>query len=155
MNLDSLLSSQRIIPDLQATEHWPAIVELIDYLDQNEQMVGADKDAILEALKEREEKISTGIGYGVAIPHAFCDSIKEVVTGFARSKEGVEFGAIDNIPVNFIILFLVPKDQYQLHLKTLAAIAKMFNNAAIRQELTDAQSAEDILNTFANRPSRV
>jgi PTS system nitrogen regulatory IIA component len=155
MNLASLLSSQRIVPYLQATEHWPAIEELIEFLDENGQMIGADKPAILDALKEREEKISTGIGYGVAIPHAFCESIDEVVAGFARSEEGVEFGAVDNIPVHFIILFLVPKDQYQLHLKTLAAIAKMFNSAEIRQELADAQSAEDILNTFAKRPSRV
>ncbi|MEM7147139.1 MAG: PTS sugar transporter subunit IIA [Verrucomicrobiota bacterium] len=155
MNLANLLSPDRILPDLQATEHWPAIVELVDYLEQNGQMVGADKDAILQLLKEREEKISTGIGYGVAIPPAFSEDIENVIAGFARSKEGVEFGAIDNIPVNFIILFLVPKDQYQLHLKTLAAIAKMFNNADIRQELADAQSADDILATFAKRPSRV
>ena len=155
MNLDTLLSPQRIVPDLQATEHWPAIVELIEFLDQNGQIIDADKPGILEALKEREEKISTGIGYGVAIPHAFCETIGEVVAGFARSKEGVEFGAVDNVPVNFIILFLVPKDQYQLHLKTLAAIAKMFNSADIRQELTDAQSADDILATFAKRPSRI
>lgn len=155
MTLASLLSLDRIIPALKATEHWPAIQELVDHLEQKELLHGERKQAVLDALREREEKTSTGIGYGVAIPHAFAEDIDEVLTVFGRSKEGVEFGSLDNAPVNFIILFIVPRDQYQLHLKTLAAIAKMFNNAEIRQRLIDAPSAEDILGILSNRPANV
>jgi mannitol/fructose-specific phosphotransferase system IIA component (Ntr-type) len=78
---------------------------------------------MLEALKAREEQVSTGIGSGVAIPHAFSDILRGG-RGFGRSKAGIDFEAIDNAPVHFIILFIVPRKDYHLHLRTLAAIAK-------------------------------
>ncbi len=155
MNLASLLSPDRIVPELKATEHWPAIEELMDYLEAQGGIQPAEKPPLLEALREREEKTSTGIGYGVAIPHAFSEDINKVLTVFGRSREGIDFGAIDNAPVNFIVLFIVPKNEYQLHLKTLAAIAKMFNNAEIRQQLLDASSIDDILSVLSKRPARV
>lgn len=155
MTLDSLLSLDRIIPDLKETEHWPAIQEMVDHLDRLDLLQGSSKENVLQALQEREEKTSTGIGFGVAIPHAFADGIDDVIAAFGRSKEGIEFASIDNAPVNFIILFIVPREKYQLHLKTLAAIAKMFNNAEIRKQLIDAESTEKILSILSKRPARV
>ena len=108
----------------------------------------------MQSLCHREEQISTGIGSGVAIPHAFSENIDQVVAAFARSKEGVDFEALDNAPVNFIILFVVPQKDYSMHLQTLAAIAKMFNNCEVRQRLQDAGSVEEVLDIFASRPSR-
>ncbi len=155
MTLESLLSLDRIIPELQATEHWPAIEELVGHLSEKGLLTDSAKGAVLQALKEREEKTSTGIGYGVAIPHAFSEEIDEVITVFGRSLAGVEFASIDNTPVNFIILFIVPKDQYHLHFKTLAAIAKLLNNADIRRWLLEAADAQEILTILSTRPARV
>ncbi|MFV1994550.1 MAG: PTS sugar transporter subunit IIA [Verrucomicrobiales bacterium] len=155
MTLASLLSPAQIVPELEATEHWPAIEELVDHLDRQKLLQGAERAAVLEALREREEKTTTGVGYGVAIPHAFSDSTEKVIAAFGRSRAGIEFGALDNAPVRFIILFIVPRDEYHLHLKTLAAIAKMFNNAEIRQQLTEAPDADAILRILSQRPARV
>jgi mannitol/fructose-specific phosphotransferase system IIA component (Ntr-type) len=82
--------------------------------------------------------MSTGIGFGIGIPHASTDLIKEVVGALGRSKKGIEFDALDNQPVNLVVLFLVPQGQFQKHLHTLASIAKLLHVKEFRQELEQA-----------------
>jgi mannitol/fructose-specific phosphotransferase system IIA component (Ntr-type) len=100
------------------------------------------------ALRQREETMSTGIGFGIAIPHASSDRVGHVVAAFGRSSHGIEFDSLDNAPVRFIVLFVVPKDQFQTHLRTLAAIAKFLNDRAVRERLGTAASSEEILSIF-------
>lgn len=148
MNLASLLTTEQVIPDLKSTDHNAVIEELVSHLCAKGFLPEDSKEETLAALAEREEKISTGIGSGVAIPHAFSESLSEVVAIFGRSKAGVNFDSIDNNPVHYIVLFVVPKEQYQLHLCTLAAIAKLFTRAEIRDQLHDAADEEEILAVF-------
>src|SRR5881409_3659134 len=75
MSLASLLSAEQIIPEMEATERWPAIVELIDLLVSQRRIKAEDRESILASLKQREETMSTGIGFGIAIPHASSDRI--------------------------------------------------------------------------------
>ena len=154
MNLANLLTVDQIIPSMGATQHLDAIVELVDFLVEGKYFEPGDRDEILAALQEREDKISTGIGSGVAIPHAFSNRTERVVAAFGRSQEGIDFESLDNAPVHFIVLFIVPKKEYHLHLKTLAAIAKLFTNRDVRKQLNDAVSAEEIHQIFASRPAR-
>ena len=151
MSLASLLSSEQIIPEMQATERWPAIVELIDLLVGQRKIASASRDSILGALKQREETMSTGIGFGIAIPHASSDAVAEVVAAFGRSSHGIEFDALDNAPVKFVVLFIVPKNQFQTHLRTLASIAKFLNDRSVREGLAAASSKEEILDIFEAR----
>ena len=148
MNLGNLLSADRILPEMQATERWSAIVELVDLLVSRNQIAAADRDVVLAALRQREETMSTGIGFGIAIPHASSDRVNQVVAAFGRSSKGIEFESLDNAPVRFIVLFVVPKDQFQTHLRTLAAIAKFLNDRSVRDRLATADSAEQILSIF-------
>ncbi|MEY2530109.1 MAG: nitrogen system component [Verrucomicrobiota bacterium] len=152
MSLASLLSAEQIIPEMKATERWPAIVELIDLLVRLGKIKAEDRESILASLKQREETMSTGIGFGIAIPHASSDRLDEVVAAFGRSSSGIEFDALDNAPVKFVVLFIVPKNQFQTHLRTLASIAKFLNDRAVRERLATAQSAENILSIFQERP---
>lgn len=154
MKLASLLTPDQVILDLEAEVCVEAIDGILDHLIAKELLPGSMRDEVCEALREREQQISTGIGYGVAIPHAFSESIDHVIACFARSKEGVEFESIDHAPVNYIVLFVVPQKDYNMHLQTLAAIAKMFNNCEVRQRLGEAATVEEILDIFASRPSR-
>ncbi len=154
MSLASLLSAEQIIPEMQATERWPAIVELIDLLVRQGKIKADDRESILASLKQREETMSTGIGFGIAIPHASSDRIEEVVASFGRSSQGIEFDALDNAPVRFVVLFVVPKNQFQTHLRTLASIAKFLNDRATRESLANAGSAEEILAIFRDRPQK-
>jgi mannitol/fructose-specific phosphotransferase system IIA component (Ntr-type) len=151
MSLASLLSSEQIIPEMQATERWPAIVELIDLLVGQKKIEPASRDGILAALKQREETMSTGIGFGNAIPHASSEDVNDVVTAFGRSSQGIEFDALDNAPVKFVVLFIVPKNQFQTHLRTLASIAKFLNDRSVREKLAAAGTKEEILAVFEER----
>jgi nitrogen PTS system EIIA component len=151
MSLASLLTSEQIIPEMQATERWPAIVELIDLLVSLRRIEAASRDSILAALKQREETMSTGIGFGIAIPHASSEDVTEVVAAFGRSTQGIEFDALDNAPVKFVVLFIVPKNQFQTHLRTLASIAKFLNDRTVRDRLAAAETPERILAIFQER----
>ena len=151
MALAELLSSDQIIPEMTATERWEAIVELMDLLLARGQIKPEDRDGILAALKQREETMSTGIGFGIAIPHCSSDRLDKVVAAFGRSSKGIEFDALDNAPVKFVVLFVVPKNQFQTHLRTLASIAKFLNDRSVREQLAEADSADAILQIFRAR----
>ncbi|MEO5916677.1 MAG: PTS sugar transporter subunit IIA [Luteolibacter sp.] len=155
MKLAKLLNRDQIILDMKAVEHWPAIVELVEHLVEAGQLPTDQHDEMLAAFKAREEQVSTGIGSGVAIPHAFSDHLDHVIAVFGRSKGGIDFAALDNAPVHFIVLFIVPRKDYHLHLRTLAAIAKMFTNCEVLRQLGSAATLEDISAIFESKPSRV
>jgi mannitol/fructose-specific phosphotransferase system IIA component (Ntr-type) len=152
MKLAKLLSADQIILDMKSVEHWGAIVELVDHLVGAGKLPAALREEALGALKAREDQVSTGIGSGVAIPHAFSDHIENVVAVFGRSKDGIDFEALDNAPVHFVILFIVPRKDYQLHLRTLAAIAKMFTNCEVRRQFAAAQTRDEILDILDAKP---
>lgn len=140
---------------MEATEHWPAIIELVDRLIAVDAFPVSGRETILASLHDREDQRSTGIGGGIAIPHAFSDDISEVTAIFGRSTGGIEFGALDNAPVHYVVLFLVPREQYTLHLRTLAAIAKILNSGEIRNQLAEADDASEILDVLALKSARV
>jgi mannitol/fructose-specific phosphotransferase system IIA component (Ntr-type) len=142
MNLGDILGPDNILPDLQAADRWKAIDELIDNLVSSGKIKAESREAIAGVVKKRETSMSTGIGFGIGIPHASTDLIYEVVGAFGRSKKGVNFDALDNQPVNLVMLFLVPQGQFQKHLHTLANIAKLLHKKEFRQALEDAPSAD-------------
>ena len=154
MTLANLLSEEQIIPDMVSSERWDALAELVDCMVKSGKIAAGDRDGVLEAIRQREQTMSTGIGFGIAIPHASSDKVNEVVAAFGRSSKGVQFDSLDGQPVFFIVLFVVPKDQFQTHLRTLAAIAKFLNDKAVREDLGAAAGAAAILNVFENRSAR-
>ena len=127
------------IPTLKSTEKWSAIKELVDQLVAQKKIEPEDKDDVLKAIRSREETMSTGIGFGIAIPHASSDRVQHAVTAFGRSSEGIDFGSLDNGPARFVVLFLVPKDQFQAHIATLGAIANFLNAFSMRESLESGQ----------------
>lgn len=154
MKLANLITTDRILPEMKAADQAAAIAELVDHLVLRGLLPMALRHATVDALLAREEQVSTGIGSGVAIPHAFSDDLDEVVAVFGRSQAGIDFEAIDQAPVHLIILFIVPRKDYHLHLRTLAAIAKMFTNSDVRRRLTGAATREEILDILHAKPSR-
>jgi fructose-specific phosphotransferase system IIA component len=154
MTLANLLSESQIIPEMASKERWEAIRELVDRLVGAGKVDKSDREDVLECIRQREETMSTGIGFGIAIPHASSAKVGEVVAAFGRSTSGIPFDSLDGEPVNFIVLFVVPKDQFQTHLRTLAAIAKFLNDKTVREELSKAPSPAAILQVFENRSNR-
>ncbi len=141
MNLGDILSPSQIVPDLQAADRWLAIEELIDNLVRTGKIKPEHRDGVSAVVKKRETSMSTGIGFGIGIPHASTDLIYDVIGALGRSKKGVNFDALDNQPVNLVVLFLVPQGQFQKHLHTLAEIAKLLHRKELRKALEDAPDA--------------
>jgi mannitol/fructose-specific phosphotransferase system IIA component (Ntr-type) len=153
MNLGDILNREQIVPDLQASNRWEAIDELLKNLVENAKIRPEHREPIAAVVKKRESSMSTGIGFGIGIPHASTDLIYEVVGSFGRSKKGVNFDALDNQPVNLVMLFLVPQGQFQKHLHTLANIAKLLHNREFRQALEVAPDAETIYRIIKDQSS--
>src|SRR5205085_550280 len=145
MNLGDILSPALVISEMQASNRWEAIDELINKLVDTGKIKPESRDQIAAVVKKRETSMSTGIGFGIGIPHASTDLIYEVVGAFGRSKMGVNFDALDNQPVKLVMLFLVPQGQFQKHLHTLANIAKLLHKDDFRQALEQASDAEAML----------
>jgi mannitol/fructose-specific phosphotransferase system IIA component (Ntr-type) len=141
MNLGDILTLQTILPDLTSANRWEAIDELVQRLVVTTKIRPENRESILAVVKKRESSMSTGIGFGIGIPHASTDLIQEVVGALGRSRKGIDFDALDNQPVNLVVLFLVPQGQFQKHLHTLASIAKLLHVKEFRQELEQASDA--------------
>lgn len=133
-----------------AVEKWQAIEEIVLFLIERGHLKTKDKESVLSALYQREETMSTGIGFSVAIPHASSNATDHVIAAFGRSISGIEFDSLDAKPVHFIVLFLVPSNQFNTHLKTLSAIAKFFNDRVVREKLMQATHAKEIMGVFSH-----
>src|SRR6059058_6588850 len=151
MNLGDILGPDNILPDLKATNRWEAIDELIGNLVASGKIKPEHREPITAVVRKRETSMSTGIGFGIGIPHASTDLIYEVVGALGRSQKGVNFDALDNQPVNLVMLFLVPQGQFQKHLHTLAHIAKLLHRAEFRQALEQAPNANAMLNIIRDQ----
>jgi len=145
MNLGDILTLDTILPDMGASNRWEAIDELVGRLVSTTKIRAENREAIEAVVRKRESSMSTGIGFGIGIPHASTDLIQEVVGALGRSGKGIEFDALDNQPVNLVVLFLVPQGQFQKHLHTLASIARMLHDKEFRQELEHAPDAAAML----------
>lgn len=154
MDLSDILSPEQISAEMQASNRWEAIDELISNLVSSGKIKPEDREAITAVVKKRESSMSTGIGFGIGIPHASTDLIYEVVGAFGRSKRGLNFDALDNQPVNLVMLFLVPQGQFQKHLHTLAKIAKLLHKKEFRQALEDAPSPLAMYNIIKTESSK-
>lgn len=101
-----------------------------------------------KALQAREEKMTTAMGGGFAIPHATIPKLHKLVTLFARCPAGVDCEATDNKLVKLFFLILVPSDQAQAHLQTLATVAKFFNRRGVKTKILEAKGLKEILEVF-------
>ena len=125
------------VVDLQAQDRWQAIEELMSHLVDTHKIQSQDRDSITESILKRESSMSTGIGFGVGIPHASTTLVSEVVAVVGRSRKGIQFDAIDSKPVHLVFLFLVPTGQFQKHVHVLANVAKLLHRQDFRDGLSE------------------
>jgi len=156
MTLADLLTPGCVIAEMQSDEQFPAIAELVERLVTSGSLPIAKKQEALAALHAREEQRSTGIGGGIAIPHCFLAGLESVVAIFGRlARRNSTFCALDRAPVHFVVLFIVPESQHTLHLKTLAAIAKILNSAETRSRLAAAADETTLFEILSLRAATV
>ena len=151
MKFSEIISSNQIVLDLKAPDRWVAIEELVGILVSQKCIEDSKRDVVIQAVKNREKTMSTGIGFGIAIPHASTDAIGKVTAVLARSTGGINFDSLDNQPVKLVVLFLVPAGQYQQHLKTLASISRFLNDRDFREQAEQARTANDLYQLILKR----
>lgn len=107
-------------------------------------VLGVDADEALEGLIEREAASSTGVGQGVAIPHARLKGLDRVHAVFMRLETPVAFGAVDDKPVDLLITLFAPADADSSHLRALARVSRLMRQPETREQLRQARSADAV-----------
>lgn len=143
MRLSKILTSKSIQIPLKSTTKDEVLKELTKILVESHEMINMEE--ILEKVVTREKKMSTGIGYGVAVPHAKHDGIKDIKMAFGVSKQGIPFDAIDDELVYIIFIMISPANTAGLHIQTLSAISRLMSYEDMRSRIKSANNAEELL----------
>jgi len=135
------LKEEAMVADLRATDKKGVLCELTVELAQSS---GIDHDEIVRVLLERERLGSTGIGGGITIPHGKLKSLSTLMMGFGRSREGVDFDAMDGKRAHLFFLLLAPENLTDGHLKMLARISRLLKHSVFKERLLDASDQKEI-----------
>jgi len=142
MNLKKVLSPDTVWVDLKADTKQGIIEEMIDRLVAAGRI--KDRDAVLQAVLEREEKMSTGMQNGVAIPHGKTDAVKQLVAAVGLQKEGVNFDSMDGSPCKIFIMTLSPSKRAGPHIQFLAEVSRLISQPAEREKLMGSRTHAEI-----------
>ncbi len=153
MRLTDILTEARVIADLHGQDKAGVLRELAEVLCQHTPGLPLSAEQVHHALSDRERLGSTGVGEGVAIPHAKLDGTVQLVACFGRSRAGVAFDAIDGQPVHLFFVLLVPENSAGTHLKALARVSRLLKNAAFRQSLLTLPDNAALFNAFVTADS--
>lgn len=141
--INQLLSPDRIRIGLAGTSKEGVIESLVDVLRGHE---GIDQlDAVRQAIFERENMMSTGVGKGLGLPHAKTPAATETVAAFATTAEPIDFGAIDDDPVRLLLLLVGPETHKSQHVKILGRISRLVSRDGLRERLLAAERPEAII----------
>ncbi len=146
MDLSDLVTGDRIFASLHAGSKKQVLQDLAS---RAADASGIDARVIFDALIERERLGSTGVGHGIAIPHARLADMTALEGFFARLETPIEFDAVDDEPVDLVFLLLVPEESGADHLKALARISRLLRNERVTNRLRNASSADEILKTLS------
>ena len=142
MKISDFLDADAIITDLTSTTKKEVIEELSASISNNNQHINQER--LSEILREREELCSTALDSGVAVPHGKIGGITDVIIGFGRSIEGIDYDSLDQKPTHFFITLVAPEDITGLHIQLLAKISKIFKDPEFRAKLIKCESTQNI-----------
>ena len=144
------LTPQVILPKLHATSRRQALQLLVEAAAEHHAI---DPRLALDAVQMRERLSGTGVGEGVAIPHARLTGLNQPIIVFARLEPPVDFGAVDGLPADLVALLLTPAENGADHLKALARISRLLRRPEARDALRAARGLDGLLAVFEDRPS--
>lgn len=154
MIISEHLNSKAISIDLKGETKEKVLQELTEILIASGEVEEKDKDNIVKILLEREKIGSTGIGYGIAIPHGKCKVVESVTLAVGCSKKGITFDSIDGKPVHLFFLLLTSPECGQLHLKVLARLSRFLKDKNFRESLIKVKEAHEICEIIENKEKK-
>lgn len=143
MKLSKFCEEQLISFDLAASNKNEVIEELVELAGSSKLV--KDKSLLLKDIITRENLVTTGVGYGVAFPHAKTKATKGIVIAFGRSDKGVDFEAMDKQPVHLFFLIAAPEDAIGAHLKVMAHLSYLMKSEKNREKLMTVKSPGELL----------
>lgn len=146
MRVCDLLDQNTVLPELKVDSKPELITKLVDTLRTH--LTDEVAERAREAVINREEIMSTGVGRGLAIPHGKATGLDRSYAAFARLETPIEYGAIDGEPVHMVFLLVGPEAQNSLHIKMLSRVSRLLNNQTFREKLEKSKTKEQILETF-------
>lgn len=141
-NLRKMLSEERVV-DLKSSDKISALNELLEVICTSPQVV--DKEAFRKAILRRETMLSTGIGLGLAVPHAKINGVKDIVMAVGRSKAGIPFDSIDGKPVHLIVMIGAGEKQRDTYIKLLAELIAFLKDENNRARLIAAKGPKEVI----------
>ena len=148
--LRRILDPHKVVLNLTAQRNFDAIRELAAVLWQDHAV--PDQKRLLAALIQREKQASTGIGKGVAVPHAHEDGIQRQCLAVGISQAGIDFGAPDGQPVHIVALLVTPRKHQKQHMALLAALSQRLQQEEVRRCLLQAGDAAEVVDVFTRNP---
>ncbi|PQD96631.1 PTS fructose transporter subunit IIABC [Pradoshia eiseniae] len=143
MKITDLLKKETIVLHLSSSNKQEVIEELVNKLDTAGRL--SDREGYKQAIIEREQQSTTGIGEGIAIPHAKSGAVKEAALCFGRSKDGIDYESLDGQPAKLFFMIAAPEGANDTHLDTLSKLSSMLMYDDFRQALLNAGSADEVL----------
>ena len=144
MRMTDFVVRDAIVPQVAASNKEGVIRELVESLRAAGYFKGADPEDIIRAILKREQIASTGIGRGVAIPHAKHNSAERLIGTVALSKGGVPFDSVDGEPVDIFVMLISPQDRPGDHLRALENISRSLRDDNFVRKLKQAATREQI-----------
>ncbi len=148
MKLAEFLSRGTIIDRLRAADKKGAMRELVESIRDTHKSANLKVDEVLSALLKREKLGSTGIGGGVAVPHAKLEHLESILGAFGRSADGIDFSAVDGEPVHLVFLVVSPFDKADAHIQALQRIFQAVKKVNFCKFLKQAKGTKDVIELF-------
>jgi len=146
MKVHELLDIKYILTEFKSEHKDDVINELVDLLKGDSRII--DLEEVRKCVFEREEKMSTGVGKGFAIPHGKTNSVTDILAAFGKSETPIEYNSLDGEPVHLVFLLIGKENLVAKHIKLLSRISRLMNNEEFRKKLINASSKESILKMF-------
>ena len=150
-DLSALLTNTLFVPSIGAGDKPGVLAELADAAVAAGAVEAARRDEVLQALVDREEKMSTGMQYGLAIPHAKTDCVASLVTMVALAPKGVPFDSLDGEPASVFIATLSPPADANSHIRFLALVTRQLSNRRVREKVLEAKTKDKLVAAFAQQ----
>jgi PTS system nitrogen regulatory IIA component len=153
MKITEYISEKEILLDMKATGKSESLLELLDMLEASGSV--ENKEKVLEILLEREKLGSTGIGHGIAVPHAKSDQVSRLVCCLGISQKGINFDSLDGENVYIVFLVLAPVGATGLHLKALAKIARLLKDRVFKNSLRASKTSAEVFQIIQEDEERL
>jgi mannitol/fructose-specific phosphotransferase system IIA component (Ntr-type) len=153
MKISEILTEKTIIPELKSNTKIDVIIELIDIFKNDMRVL--DLEGVKNSVLEREKIMSTGVGHGFGIPHCKTNKVTDILAAFGKTKEPINFEALDGKPVNLFFLLIGKDNLVAPHIKLLSRISLLMNKDEVREKLNKAVTVEDIFDVFKEHENNI